>query len=306
MGDCRVSRAIAHGLFALLLGGPAAATAQQGQDPWGGAGREPAPAGQGQMETAPEGAAGEPAAGLAWADFAFHTQEVEGTRLSSLSWTLNGRYTGERFALEATLPLSYFKGGNVLGFGTSKSFMVGNLTLRGLFVHDAGNVHLEVGGLIALPTAKEPDDEGDISSLFLANVTRGLWGYWSWTFEEIGLALPARLEYRADGFGAGVDLALGVTIPIDELSGEDPLGVFQVRGWGGYASESLRAGAFVQSVTAFGAGEEHQASIGPFAEYHTDGGFAGAEALINLDEPYGYKDDGAEVWGIRVYGGVKL
>lgn len=232
--------------------------------------------------------------GRVGADLALYSDDRLGSRLTSLSWTINGRLVLGSTAIEATMPVALVKGtGDNAASG-------GNLTVGSLFVHDAGDLRFETGGMIALPTAERPGP-GESIALQLASASRGTRDLWLWSPQQLSLILPIRLTYVGNGIGLGVEPSLAVSIPVDDVAAT---GIFQVRGWGGYASELLRAGLSATSVTRFGPVDEQQASAGPFVEVHLDRGFVGAEGLVNIDRPFGFVEDGAEVWGVRGYGGA--
>lgn len=261
-----------------------------------------------EMATEPAGAhhEGGHKAGRAWVDLAFYTNEHAGTRITSISPLVRGRYLyDETVAGELALPMAGLREANGHSDGR---FLVGNVSLSGLYHMAFGHLEVEAGLTVGLPTSMEGGHNAlDHEDFHLALASRGRWESWHWERDTVALVVPVRAEYEASGWGAGADVSFGPLIPVDGRSDEDVVAVLEVGGWGGLVRESFRAGLRIQSVTDInGHGDKHQAAVEPFAMYTGGHLLAGAGVLVNLDGPFGFVGNDADIWALRLYLGAQL
>jgi hypothetical protein len=247
-------------------------------------------------------------AGSAWLDFGAHTRTWGAPRTTSLSSVFGLGYQETDFAMELRVPVSFVR---IAAANSVRAMVLGSIELSGMYVFDKGGVHLEIGGTLALPTSTEVDDGVESSSMVTAAAARGLWDAWLWLDDQLSLAAPLSVEYVTGRLGFGADFAFAVALPTGQpfgiLQTVAPAGIVQFRPWAAYVHGPLRLGGMIQVVALLTDGRSRQqASIGPFVEYRAGRGFAGLRGLVNLDGPYGFAQNGNEIWGVHLCGGANF
>ena len=157
---------------------------------------------------------------------------------------------------------------------------------------------------------------GRQACLQLASATRGTWNPWWWMLDTYTLFVPGELRYRGEGFAAGVEGALALTIPgkqsndVRDAGTLAQIGAFIAAMQDETGSVGVRvrsviplfnrgqAPLVIGSVTAGGSPLPCQTSIEVYGEMHAaDIVLLGAGFLLNLDEPFGVFGNGQDVWG---------
>ena len=164
-----------------------------------------------------------------------------------------------------------------------------------------------IGFAFALPTnfGLEPREK---EALDYAIGVRGGLDPWQWSPTQLGIVVPGGWSWRGQWLQVGADGALAVLVAAAE-NPDRPGFAAQVRGHVAVASPWLLAGAALSGVVnTRDRRNMTQASVGPFVDVPMCFGsrrrptcpFAiTAQAIVNLDEPYGFAGDGLRVWGAQ-------
>jgi hypothetical protein len=215
--------------------------------------------------------------------------------------------------------------------GSSQTgFYLGNPTLSARRVIRAYSNEVFFGIGVAVPVSsisdrpRSLDDESkpipdDWDNSFLktryasriAAAMRGLWDYWIWMPEHLGIVVPVgvRMVSETHILAAG-ETAIAVLVPTGDYETDRAELILQFAGELGFGFEWLSAGFRVQAVMLPVPGGDEaghaQFSVGPFARLESKGAFFYIKGLFNLDTPYGAFDEGPDVWGATLGGGVKF
>jgi hypothetical protein len=221
---------------------------------------------------------------------------------------------------------------DVVGVSLSQSasnFVMGNPDVRADFEVTSGPVLARVGlgvaFLVADASAGSADSIEGKRALQLASASRGTWNPWWWMLDTYTFFVPGEIRYRGEGFAAGVEGALALTIPgkqsndVRDAGTLAQVGAFIAAMQDETGSVGVRvrsvipllnrreAPVVIGSVTAGGSPQPCQTSIEVYGEMHAaDILLLGAGFLLNLDEPFGVFGDGQDVWGARITVGAAL
>lgn len=135
----------------------------------------------------------------------------------------------------------------------------GNPVLSGLFTHTEGDVSLEVGAGVAMPSASRAELGNDADSLtdraaseaaYRASMSmRGWWSPWRFAPERVSIVVPARVVGTLEGVQLEAEAGAAVMIPVLGDRGVDPDVVLQLAGGASFALvDVLHLGARVRAV----------------------------------------------------------
>lgn len=209
-------------------------------------------------------------------------------------------------------------------------FYLGNPTLSARRVIHAYRNEIFFGIGVAVPVSSIPtrprslDSESgsvpnDWDNSFLktryasrvAAAMRGLWDYWIWMPEHLGIVVPLGVRMVSkEHILLGGETAIAVLVPTGDYETDRAELILQFAGELGFGFEWLRAGVRLQGVVLPVPGSDEaghaQFSAGPFARVESQGAFLHIKGLFNLDTPYGAFDDGPAVWAVTIGGGAKF
>jgi hypothetical protein len=190
-------------------------------------------------------------------------------------------------------------------------FRIGNPFVAARYMISAGPVTLDIGGGVAIPLARIPDD--DQADRLLAIVAygvalgmRGLRDAWLWAPENLGLVTPFRVQFALANLRLGGDAALAVEIPID--SSADDVELFtQIGGQAAVVAGPVELGARLQGAwIPTEDGDNFQLSAVPFVEAALGTGYFRAAFTLNIDNPAGFSFDTGRFWSLTVGGGARF
>jgi hypothetical protein len=167
--------------------------------------------------------------------------------------------------------------------------------------------HGHIGFAFALPTNFRLD-EREIEALDYAVGVRGGLDPWQWAPTTLGIVIPGGWSWRGTWLQVGADGALAALVAA--ASNPDRPGfAAQVRGHAAFTSKWILAGAALSGVLNTRDDRNMtQAAVGPFVDVPMCFGkrrratcplAITGQAVINLDEPYGFAGDGLRVWGAQ-------
>jgi hypothetical protein len=229
---------------------------------------------------------------------------------SSLSMVLGTRYVRPSFRIDIELPFGRFSDAD-----GPASF--GNIAF-GVYHRQAyGTLELEVGGILALPTAPadstvyENGSPGVSALVTLAPsellAARGGDRAWLWIPHYIvPLAPSARLSSPDEGvFSHATELTLAPMIATDAGVSDAFVPVIQLAEEVATHASVFRAGARAEVVGAF----SKETSVGyfsvmPFVGIRGEYGFLDVGALFDLANAPGSSEGNGPNWGLRVRGGL--
>jgi hypothetical protein len=227
---------------------------------------------------------------------------------SYLSMVLGTRYVRPSFRIDIELPF---------GKLSEASSTFGNIAFGVYYRQALGTLELEVGGILALPTA--PADSTvylggspGVSALVTPGTTellasRGGDRAWLWIpHYVVPLAPSARLASPDEGaFSHATELTLAPMIATDAGVNNVLVPVIQLAEEVATHASVFRAGARAEVVGAF----SKETSVGyfsvmPFVGIGGKYGFLDVGALFDLANPPGPSEGNGPNWGLRVRGGL--
>jgi hypothetical protein len=271
-----------------------------------------------------------------WLDTSFYTGSPGGHQTQTvIAPVASADFKLGALRLGADLPFAAGWGRtatDIVGVSLSQSasnFVMGNPDLRLDFEVSSGPVLARVGGgvafLVADASAGSADSLEGKQALQLASASRGTWNQWWWMLDTYTLFVPGELRYRGDGFAAGVEGALALTIPGKQSNNVRDVGTLAQIGAfiAAMQDETGAVGVRVRSViplvnrleapivigrvTTGNSLLPCQTSIEVYGEMHAaELLLLGAGFLLNLDAPFGVFGDGQDIWGARITVGVAL
>jgi hypothetical protein len=249
--------------------------------------------------------------------------------LSSAFFTTASDLPGRRSVLSFVLRAESQRSGYDISYGASLGWVTlsepsaaGSLRTSG--VSNAlffANYHFELGDRTAITgkagvglaigltaTAPEPYRRVVRAAYGHGIAMQGVWDAWLWAPERGGFVVPASLSsvHRIGGWHgrAGVEAVFVFTMPDSEAGDSDPGRVVQLGAeYALWPRRWLEVGAryhfvWFPSATLF----HSQSSAVPFAAVVVGRWRIGAEAVLNLDEPYGF--GGQRIWAALLKAGL--
>jgi hypothetical protein len=187
-------------------------------------------------------------------------------------------------------------------------FYLGNpfVAIRRAYRADRTSFHFGFGVTVPVSSLEMPADPFEEMTYQIASAMRGRWNHWLWMPEHIALVIPigARMVSEENILFGG-ELGLAVVIPTGDY--HDYRGDFYAQGAGeiGFGFETVETGLRLQAVLIplIPDEDKFQSSVGPFVKLIMDGGFVGANVMVNLDAAEGVFGK-ADRWGFNLKGGV--
>jgi hypothetical protein len=262
----------------------------------------------------------------AWADVAFYTGDIAGDvgDITVFTPVLRGEVELSSWQLGLDLPFAFARadlgvdaiaGASLIApsdeTGSGFGGRLGDPTLHFDYVVETSAVRGAVGLAVAVPTSDStaPTDYDEAAGRIgeaVGTYSRGLWNVWWFLPDVWSLVVPASVEHVTSEHEIGLEGALAWLLPRAERA--DNQGLFQVALRAAMVEDPAVVGLRLQGVLGLDdrlLGEDNfQSSAELFAELRLPILWLGAGALIVLDEPLGIFGDGADMWSLRLSGGV--
>jgi hypothetical protein len=181
-----------------------------------------------------------------------------------------------------------------------------NPFIAGYYTRSVSSMRFKVGLGVAAPLYRATEGAA-AAAVGGAAQTLGNWNPWTYGYQTLSVAAPARLELKlSDSFMLAADGAIAVMIPAGDLAGDTNLAL-QLGAEAIIPLPIVDLGAYLRFVTLPTQDNSNQLSVGPFVQLKLGPAYARAQLNINLNEPFGPSfASGTEAWGLTLGAGLKF
>lgn len=181
-----------------------------------------------------------------------------------------------------------------------------NPFIAGYYMKNVSKLRFKVGLGVAAPLYRATEGAA-ASAVGGAAQTLGNWNPWTYAYQTLSVAAPARLELKlTDNFVLAGDGAVALLIPAGDNAGDTNMAV-QLGAEAIIPFPIVELGAYLRFVTIPTTDNSNQLSVGPFVQLKLGPAYARAQLNINLNEPFGPSfASGTEAWGLTLAGGLKF